>query len=174
MIGIFLALVAAQGDAAVAATQAYPLPPAVQAPLMLTCHGGGIANKQVSDTVQTTKQTRDKETNEKKNTTTTTTVQRNIKVDFADQVDVRLFMGDDRIRVPRTMLPDLHGGNQGWFKIKNVTADARSIRGKIQLAFLSSPNLFIDRVTGAISISGNAGDYQGRCQVVDPNAPAQF
>src|SRR6185369_3119986 len=100
------------------------------------------ANKQVSDTVQTNKQVRDKETNEKKNTTTTTTVSRNVKVDFADQVDVRLFMGDDRIRVPRTMLPDFHGGNQGWFKIKNVTADTRSIRGKIQLAFLSSPNLF--------------------------------
>jgi len=173
MIGIIFAL-AAQTSAPVAATQAYPLPPAAQQPLHLTCVGAGTANKQVSDTVQINKQVRDKETNEKKNTTTTTTVSRNIKVDFADQVDVRLFMGDDRIRVPRTMLPDFHGGNQGWFKIKNVTADTRSIRGKIQLAFLSSPNLFIDRTTGAITISGNAGDYQGQCRAVDPNAPAQF
>ena len=173
MISIFLAL-AAQAEAPVAATQAYPLPPAAPQPLHLTCIGAGVANKSISETVRRDKTVNGPPGSKPTIKTETTTVSRNIKQDFADQVDVRLFMGDDRIRVPRTMLPDLHGGNQGWFKIKNVTADARSIRGKIALAFLSSPNLFIDRVTGTISISGSAGDYQGQCQVVDPNSPARF
>src|SRR3954452_24760069 len=38
---------------------------------------------------------------------------------FADQIDVRLFSGDDRIRIPRTMLPGLHGGQDGWFQLKD-------------------------------------------------------
>jgi hypothetical protein len=83
-------------------------------------------------------------------------------------------MGDDRIRMPRAMLPGLHGGNQGWFKLKNLAADPRSIKASIAVGFLSSPKLFIDRVTGIISISGSDGDYSGQCQVVDPNAPARF
>ena len=87
---------------------------------------------------------------------------------------MRLFSGDDRIRMPRTMLPGLHGGNDGWFKLKDVVADARSIHAKALVNFTNHPNVFIDRVTGTISISGKAGDYSGQCQAVDANAPAKF
>jgi hypothetical protein len=93
---------------------------------------------------------------------------------FGDQVDVRLFNGDDRIRMPRTMLPPIHGGNAGWFKLKNMVADARSIRAKAAVNFMNNPNVFIDRVTGTISISGRAGDYSGQCQAIDASAPARF
>ena len=94
--------------------------------------------------------------------------------DFADQVDVRLFAGDDRIRMPRTMLPPIRGGNDGWFKLKDVVADARSIRAKASVNFINNPKVLIDRVTGMISISGKAGDYRGQCQAVSNDAPAKF
>lgn len=93
---------------------------------------------------------------------------------FGDQVDIRLFGGDDRIRLPRTMLPPLHGGNDGWFKLKNLRVDARTIRGKAAVNFINSPNVFIDRVTGTISISGKAGDYSGQCEAVAADAAPKF
>lgn len=93
---------------------------------------------------------------------------------FSDQVDIRLFSGDDRIRMPRTMLPPLHGGADGWFKLKNVVVDARTIKASAAVNFMNNPKVYIDRVTGTISISGKAGDYSGQCQAMDTNAAPKF
>jgi hypothetical protein len=147
-----------------------------QQPLNLTCGGSGTANKPTARTAYSN-------TNVYGNVgttpvsgsgNTTTTVYGMRQQGFEDQVDVRLFGGDDRIRLPRTMLPPVHGGDGGWFKLKNVIADARSIRAKAAVNFMNNPNVFIDRVTGTISISGRAGDYSGQCQAVDATAPAKF
>ena len=136
---------------------------ATQQPLQLTCFGAGTANKvtartaysnaYVSGSVGTTPYSG--------SGNATTTVYGTRQQGFEDQVDVRLFGGDDKIRLPRTMLPALHGGDGGWFKLKNVIADARSIKAKAGVNFMNSPNVLIDRVTGTISISGKAGDYAG-------------
>lgn len=72
------------------------------------------------------------------------------------------------------MLPPLHGGSDGWFKLKNVLADARSIHASAAVNFMNNPKVYIDRVTGTISISGRAGEYAGQCQATDANAPAKF
>ena len=93
---------------------------------------------------------------------------------FNDQVDLRLFTGDDRIRMPRTMLPGLHGGDHGWFKVHDLVADARSIRASAGVGMLNNPKIFIDRVTGTISISGKSGDFAGQCQAVAENAAPRF
>jgi hypothetical protein len=93
---------------------------------------------------------------------------------FEDQADIRLFSGDDRIRMPRTMLPPIRGGKDGWFKLKDVVADARSIHATVAINFINHPKLFIDRVTGTISISGKAGDFAGQCQAMTSDAPAKF
>ena len=93
---------------------------------------------------------------------------------FNDQVDIRLFTGDDRIRMPRTMLPGLHGGDHGWFKVHDLVADARAIRLSAGVGMLNNPKVFIDRVTGTISISGKSGDYAGQCEVIDANAAPKF
>jgi hypothetical protein len=93
---------------------------------------------------------------------------------FNDQVDLRLFTGDDRVRMPRTMLPGLHGGDHGWFKVHDLFADARAIRASAGVGMLNNPKIFIDRVTGTISISGKSGDYAGQCQVIDANAAPKF
>jgi len=93
---------------------------------------------------------------------------------FNDQVDLRLFTGDDRVRLPRTMLPGLHGGDHGWFKVHDLVADARAIRLSAGVGMFNNPKVFIDRVTGTISISGKSGDYAGQCQVIDANAAPKF
>jgi hypothetical protein len=148
----------------------------VQQPLSLTCGGAGTANKatavsgysntQVYGTVGTTPVSG--------NGQTSTTVYGTRQQGFEDQVDIRLFGGDDRIRLPRTLLPPLHGGSDGWFKLKNVKADPRSIHASAAVNFMNNPKVYIDRVTGTISISGRAGDYSGQCQAVQADAPARF
>jgi hypothetical protein len=104
----------------------------------------------------------------------TTTIYGTRQEGFEDQVDIRLFSGDDRIRMPRTMLPAIHGGSDGWFKLKNVVADARSIHASVAVSLLNNPKLYIDRVTGTISISGKSGDYAGQCELLQADAPAKF
>lgn len=147
-----------------------------QHPLQLTCFGEGTANKVRVATVNSNAYgsgmvgTTPYSGSAYGSSTVTIPHQQG----FDDQVDVRLFSGDDRIRMPRTMLPPLHGGSDGWFKLKDVVADARSIHAKAAVNFMNNPNVFIDRVTGTISISGRAGDYAGQCQLVDANAPAKF
>lgn len=152
------------------------VPRANSGALQLTCLGSGTANKLAVATVNS-----NSDVYGSVGTTPfsaygsgNATVMGQRQQDFREQVDIRLFSGDDRIRMPRTMLPPIHGGNAGWFKLKNVVADARSIKGKAALSFMNNPNVFIDRVTGTISISGRAGDYTGQCQVIDARAAPKF
>ena len=149
---------------------------AAQQPLNLTCLGGGTANKAAVATVNGYGSFSG-------NVGTTpiggtashsSTIVGQRHQGFEDQVDVRLFGGDDRIRLPRTMLPPIHGGADGWFKLKEVVADARSIHAKASVNFMNSPKVYIDRVTGTISISGKAGDYSGQCEAVSADAAPKF
>jgi hypothetical protein len=151
-------------------------PQTTSGPLNLTCLGAGTANKVKSATVWGNSNYSGNVglTPFSGNSSGWGTVVGTQDRPFEDQVDLRLFNGDDRIRLPRTMLPGIHGGKAGWFKLNNVVADARSIRAKAAVNFLNNPNVFIDRVTGTISISGKAGDYAGQCQVIDANAAPRF
>ena len=94
--------------------------------------------------------------------------------DYADQVDVRLFSGDDRIRLPRTLLPPIRGGKDGWFELTNVKVTDRTITASAGINFMNHPKVHIDRLTGTISINGKAGSYIGQCEAVDPNAVRKF
>lgn len=150
--------------------------PGAQPPLNLTCIGGGTANKATSHTSYS-----DLTASGMVGTTPfsaqgsgTTTSYGKRQQGFADQVDIRLFSGNDQIRMPRTMLPRLHGGDHGWFRLKGVEADARSIRASVYVNFMNHPKVYIDRTTGTISISGKAGDYSGECQVISASEPAKF
>jgi hypothetical protein len=157
------------------AAQAAAQAPAQQ-PLELTCMGAGTANTATVATVNSNAHVYGNVgmTPVSGNGYGTSTVIVPQKQDFSDQVDVRLFGGDDRIRIPRSMLSPIHGGKDGWFKLKIASADARSIRASASVGLLSNPKVFIDRVTGTISISGRDGDCSGQCQVVDANAAPKF
>jgi hypothetical protein len=147
-----------------------------QQPLNLTCGGAGTANKITHASGVTNVQVSGIAggTLVSGSGSGTTFVNIPRQQAFEDQVDVRLFSGDDRIRMPRTMLPPVHGGSDGWFKLKDVRVDARSIHAEVAVNFINHPKVYIDRVTGTISISGRAGDYTGECQAADANAPAKF
>ncbi len=83
---------------------------------------------------------------------------------FGDQVALFVQGGEGRIRMPRAMLPTLRGGEDGWFKLGNLEIKPNEITATVRVNFMNKPKLRIDRYTGAISISGKAGDYSGRCQ----------
>lgn len=87
---------------------------------------------------------------------------------FDDQVSLFVEGGQGRVRMPRTMLPSIRGGENGWFKLKNVKISAGEITASVAVNPLNNPKLRLDRYTGAISISGKAGDYTGACQRYDP------
>jgi hypothetical protein len=137
-----------------------PTPAGVQSALALTCGGAGTADKQRGSFLvgrwgwASMVSHHDRQ--------------------FKDQVDVRLFSGDDRIRLPRTMVPGIHGGDAGWFKLKDVVADARSIQAHASVSAFHNPKVYIDRTTGTISISGKDGDYSGACEVIDAGAAPKF
>jgi len=143
-------------------------PPATGSPnsvLNLVCGGGGTANKQA--VTNATAWDSDGES-------TSITARSDRSERFTDQVDVRLFSGDDRIRLPRTMLPPIRGGNGGWFKLKGVKVTDRAITASAAVNIVNNPKVHIDRLTGTISINGRAGSYTGECEAVDPDAPRKF
>ena len=145
-------------------------------PLNLTCLGAGSANKISMGTVNSRANVYGSvgSTPYSGYGSATTNVYIPRQQAFEDQVDLRLFAGDDRIRLPRTMLPPIHGGDDGWFKLKNVTSDSRSIKAKVGVNFMNSPNVNIDRNTGVINISGKAGSYTGQCQAVTGDDEPRF
>lgn len=92
---------------------------------------------------------------------------------FGDQVALFIEAGEGRIRMPRAMLPPLRGGEDGWFKLGGIKITDQEITATVRVNFMNKPKLRVDRYTGAISISGKAGDYSGRCQRFEPEETEQ-
>lgn len=126
----------------------------------LVCIGGGSANKASVGTVNAWNSYGDY---------ASATVVGQRSQGFEDQVRIRLNDEDPRLRMPRSMLPGIRGGKDGWFKLKNVEYGEGEITASIAVNFLNNPKLRLDRYTGAISISGKAGDFTGQCRKFDPN-----
>ena len=94
----------------------------------------------------------------------------NRSVPFDDQVNLWIEGEEGRLRMPRAMLPTIRGGEDGWFKLKSIEVGENEITASVAVNLFNNPKLRIDRITGAISISGKAGDYSGRCQRYDPES----
>jgi len=96
-------------------------------------------------------------------------------VPFDDQVNVKIDGTTGSIRLPRTMLPKLHGGDAGWFELRDVKETDDAITGTAAVNFANHPKVHLDRITGTISIDGKSGHYSGTCQKYDPtSAPKKF
>lgn len=147
------------------AQMANPTPMAHDAQLNLSCGGSGTANKATTANAYAWN-------NYGGSSQVTAWGQRS--EGFSDQIDVRLFSGDDRIRLPRTMLPAIRGGADGWFKLKDVKVTDRAISASAAVNFINNPKIHIDRVTGVISINGRAGSYTGQCMAIEPDAKRKF
>lgn len=83
---------------------------------------------------------------------------------FGDQVALFIENGEGRLRMPKIMLPPIRGGEDGWFKLKKIKIKENEITASISVNPFNNPKMRVDRYTGAISISGKAGDYIGQCQ----------
>ena len=70
--------------------------------------------------------------------------------------------------MPRSMLPSIHGGSDGRFKLKNIKISDGEITASVAVSLINSPKLRLDQYTGAISLSGKSGDFAGRCRKFDP------
>lgn len=125
----------------------------------LVCLGAGAANRQSNATVNAW---------DSSGNFGTANVIGNRSVPFDDQVNLWIDGDTGQIRMPRAMLPAIRGGKDGWFTVKSIKITDSEITGTVAVNPLNSPKLRIDRLTGAISISGKAGDYAGRCQKYDP------
>lgn len=134
-------------------------------PLRLTCLGSGAANK--SDTA--TASAFDNHGNSANSFVTTRRSEA-----FDSQVDISLNGAESSIRLPRSMLPKLHGGERGWFKIKNLVASDAAFDGTVEVNFINSPKFHVDRRTGVVSIDGKAGHFMGRCERLDDKAENKF
>jgi len=91
---------------------------------------------------------------------------------FNDQMDVDLNGAVARARVPRRFLPAAHGGEGGWFDIKELAVSDDAITGTVLINFANHPKLRIDRRSGTIAMDGKVGAFAGQCKRVDPNEKA--
>jgi hypothetical protein len=81
-----------------------------------------------------------------------------------DKMEVDLANGAARVRVPRPYLPPWHGGNEGWFDVKDLVITNDAITATVLINFARHPKLHLDRHTGAVELDGNLGTYQGQCR----------
>ena len=127
--------------------------------ISLVCLGAGSANRPQSSTVTAW---------DNNGNRAQANIIGNRSTPFEDQVNLWIDGAEGRIRMPRTMLPAVRGGENGWFRIKNVEITDTEITGSVAVNPINNPKLRIDRLTGNISLSGKAGDYAGSCQPYDP------
>lgn len=133
--------------------------PAAAADLHLRCSGSGTANK--TDTITTQRQD-----SKGKNTSSVTTV--DDPRPFSGDALIEIVNGIGRIRVPGTLLPDVHGGSHGWFELRTLSIGDSAITAKAAITVFDHPDVRLDRISGAITIDGNVGTFSGQCKPFDP------
>jgi len=87
---------------------------------------------------------------------------------FNEQMDVDVNGPVARTRVPRRFLPPLHGGEGGWFDIKDLVVTDDEITGTVLINYANHPKLRIDRRSGTIAMDGKVGAFAGDCRPSDP------
>ncbi|MET0239859.1 MAG: hypothetical protein ABW184_08180 [Sphingobium sp.] len=88
---------------------------------------------------------------------------------FDTAVTIQIHGWEGRIRLPKKLVPPLHGANEGdgWWTLTDVRMAPDEISGGYKLNGLNHPKFRIDRTTGMIVIKGFGQDFTGRCDAVD-------
>jgi hypothetical protein len=89
-------------------------------------------------------------------------------VPFDNQVTLEIRGSVGRIRMPRSMLPPVRGGKDGWFEVKSVRWSENEITGTVQVNVLNSPKLRLDRLQGMLAIP------RSRCQGIPLVRPSNI
>ena len=86
---------------------------------------------------------------------------------FDDELEVKINGDQAQVRLPRQIVPKLHGGSGGWFGVKELVVGENEITGKVTMNFTNAPYLHIDRITGTVSVNGRDGTFSGQCKPFD-------
>jgi hypothetical protein len=134
--------------------------PALGNELHLLCSGGGVFAKTIGSTAVVTNS--DGQVVYGSGTSTQS-------VSYEDEVSVEILGDKGRIRLPASIVPAIHGGNDGWYELKNLKIGENEILASAALNWINNPKIRIDRLAGTISINGRNSNFSGRCQSYDPN-----
>lgn len=93
---------------------------------------------------------------------------------YADAVSIDIVEGEGKIRLPRVLLPPIHGGEDAWFKLTNLKQTDREITASANVNFVTHPKIRLDRYSGIISIDGRMGTFSAQCQKIEMSAQPQF
>jgi hypothetical protein len=89
---------------------------------------------------------------------------------FEDEMDIEIDGAAGKARVPRRFLPRFHGGDGGWFDLKDLVVGDDTITGSVLINYANHPKLRIDRRSGSVALDGKVGAFAGQCQAYDPAA----
>ncbi|WP_260921764.1 hypothetical protein [Novosphingobium sp. 9] len=87
---------------------------------------------------------------------------------FDDEIEITLTNSTASVRLPRSIVPPIHGGKDGWFDVKDLKVTPDAIDGKVPINFTNAPRLHINRITGSVAIEGRDGSFNGLCHAYDP------
>jgi hypothetical protein len=79
-------------------------------------------------------------------------------------ISFRLNNGAAMLSVPAALLPPIHGGKRGEFRVRELQVTERDITGKIKINLLNNASFRIDRISGRLTSSGG---FQGDCEPED-------
>lgn len=79
-------------------------------------------------------------------------------------ISFRLADGEAMLSVPAALLPPIHGGKRGEFRVRELVVSERDIVGKIKINLLNNASFRIDRISGRLTSSGG---FQGDCEPED-------
>ena len=93
---------------------------------------------------------------------------------YEDAVSIDIVDGEGKIRLPRVLLPPVHGGKDAWFKLTDLVQGDREITASANVNMVTHPKIRLDRYSGVISINGRMGTFTAQCQKIDVSAQPQF
>jgi hypothetical protein len=79
-------------------------------------------------------------------------------------ISFRLANGEAMLSVPAALLPPIHGGKRGEFRVRELQVGERDITGKIKINLMNNASFRIDRISGRLTSSGG---FQGDCEAED-------
>ena len=134
--------------------------PAELGPMMLACQGGGIAEVDTNSSAFAF---------DNSGNSLTITGRNGRLVEYQATVTVRLEAKEDdsTVRLPSLLLPAVRGGENGWFRIKNLNADDATISGKAAINLFNNPDFSINRYSGEITINAKQGNFFGQCSLIE-------
>jgi hypothetical protein len=79
-------------------------------------------------------------------------------------ISFRLSNGEAMLSVPAALLPPIHGGKRGEFRVRELQVGDRDITGKVRINLMNNASFRIDRISGRLTSSGG---FQGDCEAED-------